>query len=97
MAPLNYKIHGGGEPLILLGAGIELFPALADVRQVIAVDLRAHSDIDAMADGVAALIRQLGIGKTDIVGYATGGMVALRTAVQHPGVVATLFVSAACN
>lgn len=100
MAPLNYEIHGAGEPLILLGAGIEFFPSLADARQVIAVDLHAHghpTDIEAMADAVAALIEHLGIGKTDIMGYSMGGMVALRTAVQHPGVVDTLFVSAACN
>jgi pimeloyl-ACP methyl ester carboxylesterase len=97
MAPLNYEIHGTGEPLVLLGAGIEFFPTLADVRQVIAVDLETHVCVEAMADAVAALIRHLGIGKTDIIGYSTGGMVALRTAVQHPGVVDTLFVSAACN
>jgi len=97
MAPLNYEIHGTGEPLILLGAGIEFFPSLADVRQVIAVDLETHAGIEAMVDDVAALIRHLGVGKTDIIGYSMGGMVALRTAVRHPGLVGTLFVSAACN
>lgn len=102
MAPLNYEIHGAGEPLILLhrGEGAAILPWLAKGRRVIAVDLPPHGrsiDIEAMADDVAELIRHLGIARADIMGYSMGGMIALRTAVQHPAVVDTLFVSAACN
>jgi pimeloyl-ACP methyl ester carboxylesterase len=63
------------------------------------VDLQAHgrtADIDrpisyeAMADDVAALIRYLGIGQADVMGYSLGAGVALRTAIQHPGLVRRL-------
>jgi pimeloyl-ACP methyl ester carboxylesterase len=109
---LYYEIHGAGEPLILLHGGVgatEMFdpilPLLSKTHEVIAVDLQAHgrtADIDrplsieAMADDVAALIKYLGIKKTDVMGYSLGGGVALRTAIQHPGVVRKLvLVSAA--
>jgi pimeloyl-ACP methyl ester carboxylesterase len=53
---MYYEIHGTGEPLVLLhGAYMiidhfgEVLPALAETRQVIAVELQAHgrtADID---------------------------------------------------
>src|SRR6266550_2114142 len=71
---LYYETHGAGKPLILLHGGlgaIEMFgpnlPALANGRQVIAVDLQGHgrtADIDRplsielMADDIAAPIKQ---------------------------------------
>jgi len=103
---LYYEIHGTGKPLILLHGGLgatemfdEVMPALSKDRQVIAVDLQAHGrtgDIDrplsydAMADDIAALIKNLGIEKADVMGYSVGGGVALRTAVRHPEVVRKL-------
>jgi len=63
---------------------------------VIAVELQGHgrtADIgrpmtfEAMADDVAGLIEQLGVGKADVFGYSLGGGVALRTAIQHPELV----------
>jgi pimeloyl-ACP methyl ester carboxylesterase len=103
---LYYEIHGTGEPLILLHGGLgstemfgEIMPLLSNNRQVIVVDLQAHgrtADIyrplsfAAMADDIAALIKHLGIGKADIMGYSLGGGVALRTAVRHPDVVRNL-------
>lgn len=103
---LYYEIHGAGEPLILLHGGLgaiemfgEVLPLLSKGRRVIGVDLQAHgrtADIDrplsfeAMADDVAALLKHLGIEKADVMGYSLGGGVALRTAVQHPGVVRKL-------
>jgi pimeloyl-ACP methyl ester carboxylesterase len=108
---LYYEIHGTGEPLILLHGGvgaIEMFgpnlPALAEKRQVIAVDLQAHgrtADIDRplryelMADDIAALIKHLGIPKADVMGYSLGGGVALRTAIQHPEAVRKLVIVSA--
>ena len=105
---LYYEIHGAGEPLILLHGGLgatemfgELLPLLSNTRQVIAVDLQAHgrtADIErplryeAMADDIAALLKHLGVGKADIIGYSLGGGVALRTAIQHPGLVRKLVV-----
>jgi pimeloyl-ACP methyl ester carboxylesterase/uncharacterized protein YndB with AHSA1/START domain len=97
---LYYEVHGTGEPLMLLHGGvgaIEMFapvlPILAQGRQVIAVDLQAHgrtADIDRplryelMAEDIAALMKDLGIDRADLMGYSLGGGVALRTAIQHP-------------
>ena len=105
---LYYEKHGHGKPLILLHGGLgssEMFgptlPALAEQRQVIAVDLQGHgrtADIDRlldvryMADDIAALITHLGIGPTDIMGYSLGGGVALQIAVRHREVVGKLVI-----
>jgi pimeloyl-ACP methyl ester carboxylesterase len=43
-----------------------------------------------MANDVAALIRQLGLGKADVMGYSLGGGVALQTAIRHPELVRKL-------
>lgn len=95
--------HGGEVPLILLhggfGAGETLgpvLPALAETRRVIAVDLQGHgrtADIDRplrpehLADDLAGLIAFLGLPGADLMGYSLGGLAALRTAIQHPGLV----------
>jgi len=108
---LYYEIHGTGEPLVLLHGGlgaIEMFgpnlPALARGRRVIGVDLQGHgrtADIDRpiriehMAADVAALIKHLDIGPTDIMGYSMGGMIALQIAIRHPDVVRRLVVASA--
>lgn len=103
---MYYEIHGTGEPLILLHGGVgatgmfsKVLSLLAEGRQVIAVDLQGHgrtADIDRplsyeeLADDIAALIKQLGFEKADVMGYSLGGGVALRTAIQHPEVVRKL-------
>ena len=103
---LYYEVHGMGEPLVLLHGGIgaiemfgEVLPMLAQGRQVIAVDLQAHgrtADIDrplsleAMADDIGALIRQLGLQQADVMGYSMGGGVAIQTAIRHPDLVRKL-------
>jgi pimeloyl-ACP methyl ester carboxylesterase len=111
---LYYEIHGSGEPLVLLHGGLggiamfgEVLPMLAAGRQVIAVDLQAHgrtADIDRplrfelLADDIAALLRQLGIAKADVMGYSLGGGVAVQTAIRHPAVVRRLvLVSTPCK
>ena len=97
---LYYEEHGAGEPLVLLHGGLgaaelwaPVLPALAAGRRVIAVDLQGHghtADVDrpfraeTMADDVAALIEHLGLERADVMGYSLGGLVALRTAIQHP-------------
>ncbi|WP_320066818.1 alpha/beta hydrolase [Micromonospora sp. RTGN7] len=111
---LWHEVHGTGRPLVLLHGGygaVEMFapvlPALAERRRVIGVDLQGHgrtADVDrplryeSMADDVAALIRQLGLGETDVLGYSLGGGVALRLAIQHPELVRRLvLVSTPCR
>src|SRR5262245_59647194 len=95
-----YEVHGQGEPLLLLHGGlgsIDMFgpvlPALAASRQVVAVDMPGHGrtelgdrtiDIPAMADDVAAVVKSLGYGPIDVLGYSMGGAVAFRLGVQHP-------------
>ena len=108
---LYYEIHGAGKPLVLLHGGLgagsmfgPVLPALAAKHQVILVDLQGHgrtADIDRpldvrfMADDIAALIRHLGLGRTDVMGYSLGGGIALQTAIRHPEVVDRLVVASA--
>ena len=97
---MYYETYGEGQPLIVLHGGFgntELFmpnmSALAKNYKVIAVDLQGHgrtADIDrpivpdSMANDIAALIKKLDLGKTNVVGYSLGALVALRLAIQHP-------------
>ena len=71
----------------------KILPGLAKTRKVIAFELQGHgrtADIDrpltleGMAEDVAAALLQLGIEQTDILGYSSGGSVALHFAVRHP-------------
>jgi pimeloyl-ACP methyl ester carboxylesterase len=111
-APVNglqmyYEIHGSGRPLVLLHGNLStidvdfgrILPALAQSRQVIAVEQQAHghtADIDRplsiqnWADDTAALLRHLGIGNADFFGYSSGSTVALQLALQHPRLVRKL-------
>jgi pimeloyl-ACP methyl ester carboxylesterase len=105
---LWYEEHGDGEPLVLLHGGfwsIELFGSLLDTlaqqRRVVAVELQGHGhtpDADrplryeTCADDVAALIRHLGLGPADVMGYSLGAGTAVRIAIQHPDVVRRLIV-----
>jgi pimeloyl-ACP methyl ester carboxylesterase len=108
---LYYEVSGEGEPLILLHGGLggivefaQLIPALAESRQVIAVELQGHghtADIDRpitfelMADDVAAFIAELGFDNADVLGFSLGGGVALQTAIRHPEVVRNLIIISA--
>ncbi|MFI6820683.1 alpha/beta fold hydrolase [Micromonospora sp. NPDC050187] len=111
---LWHESHGSGPPLVLLHGGIgtgEMFasalPAFTAHRRVVTVDLQGHGrtpDVDrplrheTLADDVAALLDQIGLGEADVLGYSLGGAVALRTAIQHPGLVRRLVcVSAPCR
>lgn len=79
----------------------KMIPALARDRQVIAIEQQGHGhteDIDRplsyeqMADDTAELLRQLGIEKADILGYSTGGTIALELGIRYPDVVRKLVV-----
>ena len=106
-----YEIHGQGEPLLLLHGGlgsIEMFgpvlPLLAEGRQVIGVDLHGHgrtalgdrpiSHVD-MGNDLATVLRELGYGQVDVMGYSLGGGVAFRLAAQHPELVRRLVMVSA--
>jgi pimeloyl-ACP methyl ester carboxylesterase len=108
---MYYEIHGTGQPLVLLhGAYMtidlmgETVPALAETRQVIAVELQGHgrtADIDRpltyeqMADDIAALLRHLVIEKADVFGYSMGGGVAFQVAIRHSELLRKLVVASA--
>src|SRR5262249_30378409 len=115
-APVNglnmyYEAYGEGPPLLVLHGAYftvdlmgPIVPALAESRQVIAVELQGHgrtADIDRpityeqMADDSAALLRHLGIDPADVFGYSMGGGVALQLAIRHPDVVRKLVVASA--
>ncbi|MCA1739534.1 MAG: alpha/beta hydrolase [Actinobacteria bacterium] len=92
---MYYEAHGTGQPLVLLhGAYMtidvmgEIVPALAETRQVIAVELQGHgrtADIDRplsyelMADDIAVLLRHLVIEKADVFGYSMGAASPFRS------------------
>ncbi len=108
---MYYEIHGKGQPLILIHGGLgligmyeQLLPTLAASRQVIGVELQGHGhtpDVDRpfsfeqMADDVAALVKHLGLDKTDVLGYSLGGGVALQTIIRHPDAVRKLVLVSA--
>jgi pimeloyl-ACP methyl ester carboxylesterase len=110
---MYYEIHGAGSPLVVLhgafmtiGAMGALVPMLAEVRQVVAVELQGHghtADVDRplsyeqMADDVAGLIRHLGIERADVFGYSMGGGAALQLAMRHPALVRKLVVASASS
>ena len=101
-----YEIHGAGDPLLLLHGGFgstEMFEpdlaALSKNRRVIAVDLYGHGrtaltdrpiSLVDMGDDMAVVLEGVGVKQADVMGYSLGGGVALRVAVQHPGIVRRL-------
>lgn len=94
------QADGGEPPLVLLHGGMTtlqdfapLLPTLAQTRQVIAFDRQGHgrtADIDRpfsleqWADDTTALLAHLDINQADILGYSTGGSIALDFALRHP-------------
>src|SRR5258708_6219173 len=103
---LGYQVSGTGSPLVLLHGGfgsVEMFgpnvELLAARHRVIGVDLQSHGRspvadrpmrFEAMADDIAALIKELALERAAIMGFSLGGAVALRTAIQHSELVERL-------
>ena len=96
-------LHGAFMTIGAMGAFV---PALAEARQVVAVELQGHghtADVDRplsyeqMADDVAALLRHLGIEQADVFGYSMGGGAALQLAMRHPALVRKLVVASASS
>jgi pimeloyl-ACP methyl ester carboxylesterase len=77
-------------------------PPLAKTRRAIAVEPLAHgrtADVDRpltderLADDVAALPKQLGSGRADLLGRSPGAVVATRLAIAHPDLVRALVLA----
>ena len=95
-----YEIHGQGEPLLLLHGGLgsidmlrPVLPALAQGREVIAVDLHGHGrtplgnrkiNLIDIGNDLAVILNELGYEKVDVLGYSFGANAGFRLAVQHP-------------
>lgn len=84
-------IHGGGST-IQTSFG-RIIPLLSKTRKLICVELQAHGrtgdrnsalSFEQDADDVAALLKNLGIKKADILGFSNGGNTALQIAIRHP-------------
>jgi pimeloyl-ACP methyl ester carboxylesterase len=95
-------IHGGGSTIRTTFS--KVLPLFARNHKVIAVELQAHghtSDRDAPesfgqdADDVAELLKQLGTGKADILGFSNGGSTTLQIAIRHPELVRRLVAASA--
>ena len=107
---LYYEVHGDGPPLIMLHGGVtpsEMFGAplaeMAKAHKVVALHARGHGlskdssrpwSFEVFADDVAALMGHLGIKKASVMGYSSGALVALQTAIRHPQLVDKLIVIA---
>ncbi len=78
-------------------------PALAEKYRVIMVDHRSHGlsplardrfEVEDVADDVAGVLNQIGIGEVVVVGYSMGGTIAQALAHRHPGRVEKLVLIA---
>jgi pimeloyl-ACP methyl ester carboxylesterase len=97
-------LHGGGSTIDSTFG--RLLPVFAKKRRVIAVELQAHGhtrDIDRPlsfeqdADDVAALLRQLDIGRADFMGFSNGGTTCMQIGIRHPGLVNKLVLASALS
>jgi pimeloyl-ACP methyl ester carboxylesterase len=97
--PVLVLLHGGGSTVeTSFGA---LLPALARSHHVIAPEQQAHGhsgdregplSFEQMADDTAALLAHLGVTQADVLGFSSGGVVAMQLAIRHPRLVRKLIL-----
>src|SRR5579864_1201947 len=84
-------IHGGGSTIQVTFERI--IPPLAKHRQIVAMDLQAHGRTNDRqadltfsqdADDIAQLLKILGIGKADFLGFSNGGHTLIEIMLRHP-------------
>jgi pimeloyl-ACP methyl ester carboxylesterase len=54
---------------------------------------RGRTSFDSLANYAAGLMRAIGLGRADVLGWSMGGFVAQRLAIDHPGRVARLLLA----
>jgi pimeloyl-ACP methyl ester carboxylesterase len=106
---LRVSIEGAGPPLLLINgiaANVELWHPLRQLltaRETIAFDAPGvggsplspnHLRLHDLADIVDALLRELGFGEVDVLGYSFGGALAQQFVRQHPSRVRRLILAA---
>ncbi|WJH36245.1 alpha/beta hydrolase [Paenibacillus sp. CC-CFT747] len=101
---LAYQEQGSGNPVVLLHGFCgssryweKVIPALSDKYRVIVPDLRGHGqsnapsgpyEMEAFASDIEALLQELGIAKTVVLGHSLGGYITLALAEKNPGLLA---------
>ncbi len=99
---IRFYAGGAGDPVLLVhgfaGAAsnwVEIAPELARTHRVLVPDLPGHGrsaplpgapTAAAYADSVAAIAEREGLWPAHVVGHSFGGLLALRLAVDRPGV-----------
>jgi 3-oxoadipate enol-lactonase len=107
---LYYEVQGDGPPLLLLaGLGYDhwfwhkMVPGLAGQFRVIVMDNRGIGRSDKpdgpytaqlLAADAAALLNELGVAKTAVLGHSMGGFIAQSLALDYPHLVSHLILAA---
>gem|GEM_PF-188055 len=110
-ARIYYERHGRGSPILLLHGGFShisrqarLIDLLARDYEVIAVDTRGHGrstlgdrpmTYPLLADDMARLLDELGVGPVTIVGHSDGGVIGYILAAKYPAQVRALVANGA--
>jgi pimeloyl-ACP methyl ester carboxylesterase len=108
---MYYAIYGQGEPVLLIHGGLghadiwsSQVAELSKTHKVIVADSRGHGrstrndqpfGYDLMASDYLALLDQLKIQKTALVGWSDGGIIGLDIAMNHPERLTKLYAQAA--
>ena len=101
LPPLNYRVDGEGEPVILIhGVGANLRSwdtvqaALSRRYKAVRMDLRGHGasspirerySLERFCADVLEIMDREAIERAHVVGFSLGGMIARRFAMDHPG------------
>ncbi len=104
---LNFRKLGSGHPLIILhglyGAGdnwLSIARALSGFCEVYLLDQRNHGNsphapdhnYEVLVNDLRDFLGQQGISRTMLLGHSMGGKVAMKFAIEHPGMVSKLMV-----
>lgn len=108
---IHYEVFGQGQPLLLLhGNGEDLhyfdrqIEALSEEYLLIAPDMRGHGksglgeerlDFSLFAADVCAVLDELGVERTHVLGFSDGGNTAMHLALQYPERVGSLILNGA--